>query len=368
MSKHRPVIAKDSEYLKLRWTYKGKRYTLRDYWKDNTRGLKKANQVADRIEIDILAENLDETLNKYRINKKGSQLQEVERREYIQDIWTAYLEQRRKVVKSSTYHKQFKPIDNYFRKIARVKVVNADKFINLIQEAKSPTTAKRYFTQLSAAFKWGVSMGLCDENPFEGLATAIKVSKSKSKKDIDPFTIDERNRITRYFYGEKPHYAPFVEFLFLTGCRPSEAIALEWGNVFDHCVVFDQVAVQGVPGEPIQEGTKTEPFRKFPVNKQLTKLLIKADCMGLDDTDLVFKSPQGKLLDLHNFTNRHWKPALKDLGIKHRKLYQTRHTFITLCLDKGIDAKDVAKWVGNSPEMIYRHYAGRNPNLDVPEL
>ena len=365
MATIRPTIAKDGKYLKLRWTHAGKRYSLADGFKDGVRGRKRAEAVAVQIENDILAKNFDESLERYRVAKKGSK---DERPEYIQDIWTAYLKQRQKVVKASTYHKQFKPIDNYFRKIARVKIVNADKFINLIQVSKSPTTAKRYFTQLSAAFKWGMSMGLCDESPFNGLATAIKVSKSKSKKDIDPFTIEERNRITRYFYDDKPDYAPFVEFLFLTGCRPSEAIALEWENVFAHCIVFDQVAVQGVPGEPIQEGTKTEPFRRFPVNEQLKELLLYVDSKDPDPTGLVFKSPEGKLLDLHNFTSRHWKKALQDLGIKHRKLYQTRHTFITLCLDKGIDAKDIAKWVGNSPEMIYRHYAGRNPNLNVPEL
>jgi hypothetical protein len=33
-----------------------------------------------------------------------------------------------------------------------------------------------------------------------------------------------------------------------------------------------------------------------------------------------------------------------------------------------IDAKDVAKWVGNSPEVIYRHYAGKKRDLQVPEL
>ncbi len=366
MATIRPTIAKNSNYLKLRWTHAGKRYSLADDFKDGVRGRKRAEAVAVQIENDILANNFDETLERYRVTKRVSK---DERPSYIQDVWTAYLEQRQKVVKASTYHKQFKPIDKYFQKIARVKIVNADKFISLIQTSKPPSTAKRYFGQLSAAFKWGMSMGLCDENPFEGTAAAIKVNrKGKGKKDIDPFTIEERNRITRYFYDEQPQYAPFIEFLFLTGCRPSEAIALEWDKVFDHCIVFDQVAVQGVPGMLIQEGTKTEPFRRFPVNEQLKELLLWVDSKSSDPTGLVFKSSREKLIDLTNFTKRYWRKALVDLGIKHRKLYQTRHTFITLCLDKGIDAKNVAKWVGNSPEMIYRHYAGRNPNINVPEL
>lgn len=29
---------------------------------------------------------------------------------------------------------------------------------------------------------------------------------------------------------------------------------------------------------------------------------------------------------------------------------------------------DVARWVGNSPEVIYKHYAGNKRDLQVPEL
>ncbi|MEO0416921.1 MAG: hypothetical protein AAF226_18435, partial [Verrucomicrobiota bacterium] len=87
-----------------------------------------------------------------------------------------------------------------------------------------------------------------------------------------------------------------------------------------------------------------------------------------DPDALVFSSPKGKGIDIHNFSCRAWTKILAALDLPHRKFYQTRHTFITLCLDAGIDAKDIAKWVGNSPEMIDLHYACRNPNLVVPVL
>ncbi|NEQ47738.1 MAG: tyrosine-type recombinase/integrase [Leptolyngbya sp. SIOISBB] len=369
MSQINIFIEEKGKYLRLRWKYQGTRFSLSDGFTNNSRGRKRAEATATQIENDILAKNFDKSLERYRIKKPKANASLDHKLTTIYTLWTAYLREHKKTIKASTYHKQFKPIDNYLTTFKSLKIEDSDRLTRAINRDKSPDMSRRILTRLSAAFKWGVSMGLCDENPFDGVATAIKVNrKRRGKKGVDPFTVDERNRITRYFYAEKPDYAPFVEFLFLTGCRPSEAIALEWDNVFAHCIVFDQVAVQGVPGESIQEGTKTEPMRRFPVNEQLKELLLWVESKDLDPTGLVFKSPEGKLLSLSNFTRRHWKKALEDLGIKHRKLYQTRHSFITLCLDKGIDAKDVAKWVGNSPEMIYRHYAGRNPNLDVPEL
>ncbi|WP_258003945.1 site-specific integrase [Fischerella thermalis] len=83
----------------------------------------------------------------------------------------------------------------------------------------------------------------------------------------------------------------------------------------------------------------------------------------------VFPSPEGGWIDIHNLTNRGWKSILTKLdGIEYRKLYQTRHTFITLALDNKMDVKDVAKLVGNSPEVIHRHYAGQSRKIVVPDF
>lgn len=83
--------------------------------------------------------------------------------------------------------------------------------------------------------------------------------------------------------------------------------------------------------------------------------------------DLLFPSPEGKYIDFHNFRNRAWKTILTCINIPCRKPYQTRHIFIALVLDNGLDAKDVARLVGNSPEIIYRYYAGNRRDLFVPE-
>lgn len=74
MVKTRPQLGKSGKYICLRFTCAGKRYTLSDNWEGNTRGLEKAHQVAARVETDILAENLDTTLNKDRSDKKGIQV------------------------------------------------------------------------------------------------------------------------------------------------------------------------------------------------------------------------------------------------------------------------------------------------------
>jgi integrase len=74
------------------------------------------------------------------------------------------------------------------------------------------------------------------------------------------------------------------------------------------------------------------------------------------------------VLNTASFRRTVWKPVLAGLKIEYRKPYQTRHTFITLALEHGLDAKDVARLVGNSAEVIYRHYADGKREVSVPEF
>jgi integrase len=55
--------------------------------------------------------------------------------------------------------------------------------------------------------------------------------------------------------------------------------------------------------------------------------------------------------------DHYWTPALKRCGIRHRGSYHTRHTFATIVIMVGCNATWVAKQMGNSPRVIYKHYA-----------
>ena len=112
-----------------------------------------------------------------------------------------------------------------------------------------------------------------------------------------------------------------------------------------------------------QKGTKTKQVRTFPINDQLMEILSNQQTYD----EKVFLSKKEKAIDLHNFTARVWRPLVKTLPLRYRGCYHCRHTFITLCLDIGIPIRQVASWVGNSPEIILKHYAGLTRS-EVPEL
>lgn len=107
----------------------------------------------------------------------------------------------------------------------------------------------------------------------------------------------------------------------------------------------------------------------FPVNAQLLQLLdgMRED-LEVKPDDLVFPAPMGKWIDIHNFRNRAWKTIIDSLDIQYRKPYQTRHTFVTMALEADVSIPQIARWVGNSPQVIMECYAGTIRKVAVPEL
>lgn len=223
----------------------------------------------------------------------------------------------------------------------------------------SEDSARRTIQQLNAACNWALDRGEIQSNPFGCLQ--IKVKKKKPR--IDPFSSDERDRIIREFERNPhhQHYANYVKFLFLTGCRPSEAIGLTWGDIQGASIKLWSPVVEGDRLDSLKNGD----IRFFPINHQLRALL---DQVGhREPHQPVFLSIEGAIVNGRNFLERHWKPVLEILKIRYRKAYNTRHTFVTICLIKGEKPETVARWIGDNPITMMKYYAGFIP-ADVPIL
>ncbi|HLO48260.1 MAG TPA: hypothetical protein VK211_07555, partial [Kamptonema sp.] len=127
-------------------------------------------------------------------------------------------------------------------------------------------------------------------------------------------------------------------------------------------ITFSEALVEGN-----RKDTKTHTIRKFPVNDKLQSLLLEIKPMIVNPNTSVFLGPRGAAIDGHNFLNGAWKAVLEELAITYRTVYNTRHSFISLCLDSGVQVAQVARWVGNSPQTIWKHYAGLVSTQAVPE-
>ncbi|BDA73792.1 phage integrase [Calothrix sp. PCC 7716] len=383
-SKGTVQIKNSNERLQLVFSYGGKRHYLSTGFIDIPANRKLAEMKARQIELDILSGHFDPTLAKYKPESVLSTVTPtftpknkpmIETGPSLLDLWEKYTNFKRSSLSPSTIAKDF---TNIFRCIDRklpIKTLDGAVIIrDWLVENKTSYSAKRILTQLSACCDWAVKSQLIKKNPFENMATDIKVSKgNKEDGDINPFSQEERDQIIAAFQSNRhyKHYAALIEFLFYTGCRPSEAVALQWKHVAKDfsSIRFEQAVVISESGLTCKQGLKTQKRRIFPINARLAKFLKSIKPSNMTSEAKVFPSPEGKWIDVHNLAQRAWKTVLSTLSeIEYRKLYQTRHTFITLALDNKMDVKDVAKLVGNSPEIIYRHYAGQSKDIIVPDF
>ncbi len=224
----------------------------------------------------------------------------------------------------------------------------------------SRDVARRALQQINAACNWAVERGDLEENPFKG--NRIKAQKKRPK--VDPFSERERDLIIAEFERDPyhQHYRGFVEFLFFTGCRTSEAVGLRWCDIERDFIKFCSPVVEGIR----LSTTKTGEVRRLPINTQLRELIDSLHLLEVDSLE-IFHSKSGGLILPNNFLRRHWGPVLQNLRIPYRPQYSTRHTFATLCLSKGESPAKVAQWLGISVSTLMKYYAGFIPG-DIPEL
>lgn len=320
---------------------------------------------AKQIESDIFFERFDPTLVKYKppVYPFPSAREPRSQELTLTELWQQYAELKAKSLSPSSL-KDFRRTANHIQSLPNKSLAHAKAIARHLQEFLSADTAKRTLTQINACCKWALDEGLIDENPFDGMARKVKVKQTFS---INPFTAAERDLIIQSFEesDQHRHYAPFIRFLFLTGCRTSEAIGLTWQHIaLDlSAVTFAEVVVEGTRSAT----TKTHKIRKFPANDQLKELLASLRPAKYHPQASVFTDRAGNLVRSNNFLRRHWQPVVRNLPIAYRPQYNTRHTFITLCLEAKIPIAQIAAWVGNSPQIILNHYAGV-VRTEVPKL
>lgn len=314
-----------------------------------------ANMKAQAIAADIAFEKFDYSLEKYQPNYSPKYPQ-------LSELWSKYTDAKSKVLSQTTIQKDFIRVANHIKKLPTDNLSQARKIRDYLLSNYSAETVSKMLMYFSACASWAISEGLISHNPFDN----ISVAKRTYSSNIQPFTKVEMDLIIEAFgKSDHAHYSHFVRFLFLTGCRTSEAIALTWGKVSVNLeqIVFSEAMVNGHI-----KGTKTGKTRIFPVNEQLRSLLVEIKPKPHKLEQLIFTSPTGLAIDSHNFLMRAWKNVLAELAIAYRPQYNTRHTFISHCLEAGIPIAQVANWVGNSPKTIWQHYAGVISSVEVPKL
>lgn len=228
----------------------------------------------------------------------------------------------------------------------------------------SPKAHNNYMIALRGIFalEYGTS-----KNPTENLQN-MKVTK----RQPDPLTLAERDKVlNRMRERFDVRVWAYFAFMFFTGMRPEEAIALRWSDIdWDR----RQIMVQRVRTFKGSEWDDPKTYRERVVDlvpeamdalkAMRAYTLVKRDEEG-QPVD-VFENPiTGKAWhDERSQRDTYWKPTLKALHIRERRAYCTRHTYCTIALMGRVNPSYVAAQAGHSVQMLLSTYAKWIPGND----
>lgn len=226
-------------------------------------------------------------------------------------------------------------------------------------EWESPNAKRTALIRIRAVLKSAVNDGLLERNP----AASMELPR-KSKRKLNPFTQAEADQVIEQLYsslaGKRTEiYAAYIEFSFYTGMRPGEIRALKWEEVDlkKRVAHICRIAVDGGVAERIKNG-KT---RNVLLNDRAMHALGRAKEVSKSIKlagDFVFPpAQQSEQMVDPTGPNGYYQAAVKALGISRRRLYDTRHTYATMCLMAGMNVAFIANQLGHTIEVLLSTYA-----------
>jgi integrase len=363
----------------------------------------KAQQIAAIAQMDILNDSLDITLEKYNPLSLEKTREKVKPNyPKLLDLCTQYFE----VIKEPdiapqtqvTYRKYLRSM----KQCADADIIkDAVKIRDSIRAVRSAHVTRKTLDFIFNTIEWAKRNELIlknVENPYKELKQDV-LGKTKQQKpkhirellgdkednDYRSYSPDEaRAIIEESAYHGRPHgiYRDLIEFLFLTGCRTGEAIALRWEDVtkdFSEITFRHSYCRKSKKIKSLKTAKAGNTSRKFPCREKLKQLFGKIyeskTNSFLDEKDFIFQrngEPINSISLRDSWAGREnnyvgiIETLIKEGKVKtYLKLYATRHSFITWQLKAGQTPANVAKLVGNSPEMIYKHYVSADDDAKV---
>lgn len=287
--------------------------------------------------------------------------------ERVEDYLTDWLRSQKAILKASSYEGYRKVIDNLvIPRFGRLLLPQwKRKDVKVWLEAMSCGNKRLANIQsvIRKALSDAVDDELLDTNFMIDYCYQRK-TQIKEEDDIDPFTIEEQRSILAKC---SPEMANQIKFSFWTGVRPSELIALSWGDidfVRGH-IKIRRAMTQASKGQA--ETTKTASgLREIKILGPTLEALQAQKPHSFLKGDPIFLNPStGQRWTGDQQIRDAWIRILKAAGVRYRWPYQTRHTYASMMVSAGEHPMWVAKQMGHRDwTMIAKIYAKWMPEAD----
>lgn len=237
-------------------------------------------------------------------------------------------------------------------KLTRLDTPIIQRFYNqLTKEGLSPVTIKNIHSILHSMLETAVEVGYMRTNP----SNVCRLPKPE-KKQIKPLENADISKLLEALKGDK--YESLYTVDLFTGLRQGELLGLTWDCIdFKKGTMYIYRQLQFNKGSyyftSLKNGkTRTIAIAPYVLNILRNQKAWQAECqlksygMWNNKDDLVFTNELGGHLT-QNYTYRHFKKIVSNIGIPDARLHDLRHTFAVSSLQSGNDVKTVQEALGH---------------------
>ncbi len=282
--------------------------------------------------------------------------------------WHAAIAERIKARTHIAYERQF---ENHIAKalghvrLAALRPGDVEEFYaERIRSGLSGRSVEYLHSILASMYRDAARWREVGENPMQ----YVRAPKRK-KKEMLCFTPQQAQVFLRATHAEA--YGLVLRFALQTGLRPEEYCGLKWSDIdFDYRdragahrgrVTVRRTVIQGKPGGGWWDSTPKSDagYRDVVFPLELLRELRERRQQQLEhrmklgaaygDHDIIFATPVGTPIDARMLSFRIFKRVLRAAGLTEKfRLYDLRHTWVTLSIMAGSDIKTVSRQAGHA--------------------
>ncbi|ECT1021509.1 integrase [Salmonella enterica] len=242
-------------------------------------------------------------------------------------------------------------------------------------KGRSAVTVNYYMTTIAGMFQFAVDHDYLEFNPF-GRIKPLK----KARVEPDPLTRDEFIRLIDACQHQQTKN--LWSLAVYTGMRHGELVSLAWEDIdlkagtitvrrnytklgeftlpkteasTNRVVHLIQPAISALKNQA--EMTRLSKQHRIEVQLREYGRSVAHDCTFVFNPQVTRRSKQAGFIYRVDSIGDSWERALKRAGIRHRKSYQSRHTYACWSLSAGANPSFIASQMGHSSaQMVFNVY------------